>query len=100
MLRSMGGDCTNEMDGRCPGQGDSTMMSKIKSLNELFEIELRYAYDCERKLAEKGLPAMIDAAHSPELRSALQHHLQETQNQVTRLENVFSIAGVKPNTKD
>ncbi|MFZ0784305.1 MAG: DUF892 family protein [Candidatus Acidiferrales bacterium] len=76
------------------------MMSKIKSLNELFEIELRYAYDCERKLAEKGLPAMIDAANSPELRSALQHHLQETQNQVTRLENVFSIAGAKPNTKD
>jgi ferritin-like metal-binding protein YciE len=76
------------------------MMSKIKSLNELFEIELRYAYDCERKLAEKGLPAMIDAANSPELRSALQRHLQETQNQVTRLENVFSIAGAKPNTKD
>lgn len=76
------------------------MMSKIKSLNELFEIELRYAYDCERKLAEKGLPAMIDAANSPELRSALQHHLQETQNQVTRLENVFSISGAKPNTKD
>ncbi|HEX4003172.1 MAG TPA: ferritin-like domain-containing protein [Candidatus Acidoferrales bacterium] len=75
-------------------------MSKIKSLNELFEIELRYAYDCERKLAEKGLPAMIDAANSPELRSALQHHLQETQRQVTRLENVFSIAGAKPNTKD
>ncbi|HEX4076720.1 MAG TPA: DUF892 family protein [Candidatus Acidoferrales bacterium] len=76
------------------------MMGKIKSLNELFEIELRYAYDCERKLADKGLPAMIDAANSPELRSALQHHLQETQKQITRLENVFAFAGAKPNTKD
>jgi len=75
-------------------------MSKIKSLNELFEIRLRYAYDCERKLVDKGLPAMIDAANSPELRSALQHHLQETQKHVTRLENVFSIAGAKANTKD
>ena len=49
------------------------MFTKVKSLNELFEIELQYAYDCERKLAEKGLPAMIEAARSSELRSALQH---------------------------
>jgi len=76
------------------------MLSKIKSLRELFEIELRYAYDCERKLAEKGLPSMIEAASSPELRTALEHHLQETRGQVTRLENIFSIAGIKPSTKD
>jgi ferritin-like metal-binding protein YciE len=76
------------------------MFGKVKSLNELFEIELRYAYDCERKLVEKGLPAMIEAATSPDLRTALQHHLRETQNQVKRLENVFSIAGLKPDTKD
>jgi ferritin-like metal-binding protein YciE len=74
-------------------------MSKIKSLNELFEIELRYAYDCERKLVDKGLPAMIEAANSPELRTALQHHLRETQGQLVRLENVFKIIGAKPDTK-
>ena len=75
------------------------MMGKIKSLNELFEIELRYAYDCEQKLVEKGLPAMIEAANSPELRTALQHHLRETQGQITRLQSVFSAIGVKPDTK-
>jgi len=75
------------------------MLGKVKSLNELFEIELRYAYDCERKLVDKGLPAMIEAATSPELRTALQHHLRETQAHVNRLENVFSIAGIKPDTK-
>ena len=26
---------------------------KIKSFQELFEISLRYAYDCEQKLVEK-----------------------------------------------
>ncbi|HTW23909.1 MAG TPA: DUF892 family protein [Candidatus Baltobacteraceae bacterium] len=76
------------------------MLGKIKSLNELFEIELRYAYDCERKLVEKGLPAMIEAATSPELRTALQHHLRETQSHLSRLQNVFSVAGLKPDTKD
>jgi ferritin-like metal-binding protein YciE len=76
------------------------MFTKVKSLNELFEIELQYAYDCERKLAEKGLPEMIDAARSSELRSALQQHLQETRAQISRLDNVFSAAGLQPKTRD
>lgn len=72
---------------------------KIKSLRELFELELRYAYDCEQKLVKKGLPSMIEATSSPELRSALQAHLQETQMHVTRLERVFSAIRVQPETK-
>ena len=54
------------------------MLGKIKSLRELFEIELRYAYDCEQKLVEKGLPTMIDNANSSELQNALKQHLEET----------------------
>ena len=34
---------------------------KIKSLRDLFEIKLRYAYDCEQKLVKKGLPTMIES---------------------------------------
>jgi ferritin-like metal-binding protein YciE len=75
------------------------MMGKVKSLRELFELELRYAYDCEQKLVKKGLPSMIEAANSQELRSALQQHLQETQTHVTRLERVFSAIGATPDTK-
>ena len=44
---------------------------KINGLRDLFEIELKYAYDCEQKLIKKGLPAMIESANSSELRSAL-----------------------------
>jgi len=72
---------------------------KVKSLRELFELELRYAYDCEQKLVKKGLPSMIENASSPELRSALQAHLQETQTHVARLERVFSSIRVQPDTK-
>jgi ferritin-like metal-binding protein YciE len=43
---------------------------------------------------------MIEAANSPELRSALEQHLQETKNQVSRLERVFSIVGAQPKTED
>jgi len=70
------------------------MFGEVKSLRELFEIELQYAYDCERKLVEKGLPTMIENAGSQELRTALQQHLRETQNHVARLEQVFA-----PDTK-
>jgi ferritin-like metal-binding protein YciE len=66
---------------------------KIESLRDLFEIELKYAYDCEQKLVKKGLPTMIQAANSPDLRNALEQHLQETKMHVSRLERVFSIAG-------
>jgi ferritin-like metal-binding protein YciE len=75
------------------------MIGKIKSLREFFEVELGYAYDCEKKLAEKGLPSVIENANSPELRTALQQHLQETQSHVTRLERVFGAIGVEPKTQ-
>jgi ferritin-like metal-binding protein YciE len=76
------------------------MFGKVKSLRELFEIELYYAYDCEQKLVEKGLPAMIEAATSPQLQTALKQHLEETHTHVRRLEQVFGAIGTEPDTKD
>jgi ferritin-like metal-binding protein YciE len=73
---------------------------KIESLRDLFEIELHYAYDCEQKLVKKGLPTMIENSTTPELRSALEQHLQETRNHVARIEQVFSIIGADAKTKD
>ena len=72
---------------------------RIEKLQDLFEIGLRYVYDCENKLVKKGLPAMVDASSSPELRQGFEQHLRETQNHVTRLEQVFSIIGKKPDTE-
>jgi ferritin-like metal-binding protein YciE len=80
-------------------KGVDLMFGKVKSLRELFGIELSYAYDCEQKLVEKGLPTMIEKASSPELRSALQQHLEETRGHVKRLERVFSALGTQPDTK-
>jgi len=76
------------------------MFGKVKSLRELFDIELYYAYDCEQKLVEKGLPAMIEAASSPQLQSVLKQHLEETRNHVRRLEQVFGSIGTEVESKD
>jgi ferritin-like metal-binding protein YciE len=73
---------------------------KIRTFQDLFENGLRYAYDCEQKLVKKGLPEMIEKCTSPELRSALNQHLQETREHVARLERIFSTCGLEPKTED
>jgi len=73
---------------------------KIKSLQDLFVHKLRHTYDCEQKLVTKGLPDMIEASTSSELRNAFEQHLQETRAHVTRLERVFSIIGAEADTED
>jgi ferritin-like metal-binding protein YciE len=73
---------------------------KIENLRDLFEIELQYAYDCEQKLVKKALPSMIKSAASPELKRALEQHLEETRTHASRLEQVFSSCNLKATTKD
>ena len=70
-------------------------MAKIKSLNELFLEELGDLYNAEKQLV-KAIPKMAQATVSVELRSALQGHLEQTKNQVNRLEEVFKKLGQKP----
>jgi ferritin-like metal-binding protein YciE len=78
---------------------EETMFGKVKDLRELFTVELKYAYDCEKKLVDKGLPTMIQNASAAELRTALQQHLSETQTHVVRLEKIFSSLGEEPKTE-
>jgi len=72
----------------------------IESLRDLFEFKLCCAYDCEQKLVKKGIPGMIKGASSPELKSALQQHLEETKMHVARLEKVFQTIGAEAETED
>jgi ferritin-like metal-binding protein YciE len=64
----------------------------MKSLNELFLEQLADVYDAEKQLI-KALPKMADAASSAELQSAFHEHLDQTQQHVERLEEVFEIVG-------
>ena len=63
-----------------------------KSLQELFVEELRDMYDGEKQLT-RALPKMAKAATADELREAFTSHLKETENQLTRLEQVFRSIG-------
>jgi ferritin-like metal-binding protein YciE len=65
-----------------------TADSQESALNELFIDELKDIYWAEQHLV-KALPKMAKAATSEKLRTAIEAHLAETENHVSRLENVF-----------
>ncbi len=68
---------------------------KIETLRELYLEELRDIYDAENQLL-KALPKMAKAAQNEELKAAFEQHLEQTQEQVERLNRVFEELGEKP----
>jgi ferritin-like metal-binding protein YciE len=65
---------------------------QFDSLETLFIDQLQDLYDAEQRLT-KALPKVAAAAHNPSLKSAVEQHLRETQNHVTRLERAFQMMG-------
>ena len=65
--------------------------------NTLIE-ELKDIYDAEKQLT-KALPKLAKAAGHDELKSAFEDHLEETEDHVRRLEQVFEILGEQPKAK-
>lgn len=78
--------------------GDQKSMDESSSLKEFFIDSLKDIYWAEKHLL-KALPKMAKKATSDELRSALETHLTETENQVTKLEQVFASIDEKAQAK-
>jgi ferritin-like metal-binding protein YciE len=68
------------------------------NLKELLVEELRDIYNAEAQLT-KALPKMAKKASNPQLRSAFETHLRETEGQIDRLERVFEELGEKARGK-
>jgi len=66
----------------------------IGTLQDAFIDELRDSYDSEKQLI-KALKKMAKAAKDDDLRNAFETHLEETQGQVERLEQVFGLLDEK-----
>ncbi|HET8860057.1 ferritin-like domain-containing protein [Marivirga sp.] len=81
-------------------QNQKTSDSSLKSsqLMKLFEDQLKDIYWAEKALI-KAIPKMINNATSQDLIDALKSHLEETENQVTRVEKVFEILDKKATAK-
>ena len=63
-------------------------MAEAGMLHDAFIDELRDTYDAEKQLT-KALAKLAKASSNPKLRQAFESHLEETQGQIERLEQVF-----------
>ena len=67
-------------------------MKSENGLQELLIEEMRDVYSAEQQLL-KALPRMTKAAQSERLKEVFERHLEETEQQVERLERAFEILG-------
>ena len=95
-MKSAAKSATNGASKNKKGTTESTLTHE--QLHELFVDGLKDIYWAEKALT-KALPKMIKNATSEELVEALTNHLEETKNQVTRLEEVFSSVDEKAAAK-
>lgn len=73
-------------------------MAKLNTLDDLFLEQIQDLYDAEHQIT-KALPKMAKAASSSDLQKAFQMHLEQTERQITRLEQVFDTIGQKAKGK-
>ena len=65
--------------------------ANIENLRELYINQLQMLLSAEQQITE-ALPTMIEKATDPQLKQAFQSHLQETEVQATRLEDILQEA--------
>jgi ferritin-like metal-binding protein YciE len=66
----------------------------LHSMNDLFVHTLRDIYYAENRIV-KSLPDMIEKASNPQLKQAFKSHLGDTENHISRLQEVFRMYGVE-----
>ena len=74
------------------------MAKEPKKLEELFHDTLKDIYFAEKKILS-ALPKIAKAAQNEDLKAAFQKHERETEEQVSRLEQVFDLLAKKPQGK-
>ena len=70
-------------------------MADKQTLKDLLEDEIKDLYSAEKQLT-KAIPKMAKGSHDAALSTAFKNHLKETEDQVTRLEEVAKLLDVKP----
>jgi ferritin-like metal-binding protein YciE len=75
------------------------MAKEPKQLDELFHDTLKDIYFAEKKILA-ALPKMAKAAQNDDLKAAFEKHEAETEEQVSRLEQVFEQIEAKPQGKN
>jgi len=75
------------------------LFKDIETMEDLFLHQLEDIYYAENRII-KSLPKMIDLATNRDLSASLRLHLEETKEQVERLDQVFKKLGREPKGTD
>jgi ferritin-like metal-binding protein YciE len=73
-------------------------LTQEETYEGLFREQLEDLYDAERQIVD-ALPGMIRAVSSEELRTAFEGHLEQTRQQLERLQKIFSELGIQASGK-
>jgi ferritin-like metal-binding protein YciE len=71
---------------------------ELDSLQKLYVEELKDLYSAEKQIIQ-ALPKMVKKASHPDLKAALQEHLEVTRVQLERLDQIFEGLGKSPRGK-
>jgi len=71
---------------------------ELDSLQKLYVEELKDLYSAEKQILQ-ALPKMVKKATHPQLKAAFQEHLEVTQGQLARLDQIFEGLGKSPRGK-
>ena len=74
------------------------MAAEIETLKDLYIGHLKDLYSAENQIT-KALPRIIKKVTSPDLKKGLEEHLNQTINQVERLNQIFEALGTSPRGK-
>lgn len=77
---------------------ETNLMTATASLQDLYLEDLKDIYNAENQ-AIKAYPKLMESVTHPELKEAMQLHLEQTQEHVSRLEQIFDKLGEKPTGK-
>jgi ferritin-like metal-binding protein YciE len=67
----------------------------VTTTQDLYLDELGDIYDAEHRFL-KGQQQMVQQASDPQLKSAIQLHIEQTQQQIANLDQVFQLLGQQP----
>ena len=89
---------TSSKSAKAARKKEQTEPVSNSQLQEFFVDTLKDIYWAEKHLT-KALPKMQKSSTTPQLQEAIETHLDQTMEHVTRLEQVFEIIGEKPVAK-
>ena len=74
------------------------MSANLESLKQLYINQLEHLHSAETQITD-ALPKMIEKSTDPQLKQALQTHLQETRGHIARLEQILQRSVGKVDSK-